>query len=107
MAKKQERLTAELKLRVPEALRKKIEEAAKARDRDQSLNTEIIERLSFTFRNVLLEELLTMQWGEATGQIAAHAAYGGLLNLSDENKEAILQNVRRLLEEVQKGRKFK
>ena len=105
MAKKQERLTAELKLRVPEALRKKIEASAEARDR--SLNTEIVQRLEASFRKVLLEELLMMAWGETTGQIAAGAAYGGLLRLKDEDKETILQNVRRLLEEIQKGRKFK
>ena len=105
MAKKQDRLTAELKLRVPEALRKKIEAAAQSRDR--SLNTEIIQRLEASFRNVLLEELLRMAWGEAVGQIAAVAADAGILNLRDEELEKIVQNVRRLLEEVQKRRKFK
>ena len=95
----------ELRVRVSEALRKKIEAAAQARDR--SINTEIVQRLEASFVNVLLEELLMLAWGEATGQIAARAAYGGILKLRDADKETILKNVRRLLEEVQKGTKFK
>lgn len=103
--KRTDGVSPELRVRVSEALRKKIEASAEARDR--SINTEIVQRLEASFRNVLLEELLMMAWGETTGQIAAGAAYGGLLRLKDEDKETILQNVRRLLDEVQKGTKLK
>ena len=102
--KRTEAASPELRVRVSEALRKKIESAAEAGDR--SINTEIVQRLEASFRHVLLEELLALAYG-GIGAVAYAAAAGGVLNLTDEHKETILQNVRRLLEEVQKGRKFK
>ena len=65
MTKKAERLTAELKLRVPEELRKRIETAAKAQfdGRGQSLNDEMIERLERSFGRGLLDDLLLLAYG--------------------------------------------
>src|SRR5262245_57053492 len=105
MAKKGERLTAELKLRVPEALRKKIELAAKMRfdGKGQSLNEEMIDRLERSFGRGLLDELLTLAYGPTTAFMLMEAHRNGMLKVTDENIEGIVQRVRAFLKHVQKG----
>ena len=105
MAKKSERLTAELKLRLPEALRKKIEMAAKERfgGEGQSLNDEMIERLQWSFGRGLLAELLTAAYGPTTALVLVEAHRNGMLKLTDAHIEAIGKVVRNFLAHVQKG----
>jgi hypothetical protein len=105
MAKKAERLTAELKLRLPEPLRKKLELAAKMRfeGKGTSLNQEMIDRLGRSFGKGLLDELLILAYGPTSAQFLVEAHRGGIFKLSDKGKEDILKCVRTFLEHVQKG----
>ena len=105
MTRKAERLTAELKLRLPERLRKQIEVAAKARfdGKGQSLNEEMIERLQRSFGRGLLDELLQVGYGPTTASTLMEAHKQGMLRIKDEHIEAILARVRKFLEHVQKG----
>jgi hypothetical protein len=102
---KKERLTAELKLRLPEPLRKKIEAAAKARldGRGVSLNTELVDRLDRSFGRGLLEEILTLAYGPTSAVFLIEAHRNKMLKVKDEDIERMLQSVRRFLEGVQKG----
>ena len=100
-----ERTTAELKLRLPEPLRKKIDQAAKARfgGRGHSLNSELIDRLENSFGRGLLDEVLTLAYGSTTAAMLMEAHRNGMLKITDDKIEDIVECVRKFLKNVQKG----
>ena len=100
MAKKPERLSAELKLRLSEELRKKIELAAKKRfdGRGHSLNAEMIDRLERSFGQGLFEEILTLTYGPTTAIFLIEANKRGMLNVKEGQKEDMLEAVSTFLD---------
>jgi hypothetical protein len=102
---KAERLTAELKLRLPEPLRKKIETAAKLRfdGKGHSINQEMIDRLDRSFGRGLLEEILVAAYGPTSAESLIEANRNGMLKIRDEDIERMLQSLRKFLVAVQKG----
>ena len=106
MAKKaDEDQTAQLKVRLPESLRKKIELAAKKRfdGKGQSLNAEMLDRLERSFGRGLLDEILTLAYGPTSAVMLMEAHRNGMLRITDESKEQMVESVRKFLAEVQKG----
>jgi hypothetical protein len=97
-AKQVERATAELKLRLPEALRKAIEIAAK--QRGVSLNTEMVERLDGSFGRWLFEEILRITYGPHASAPLIETYRHGMLRVKPEDKERMLASVSKFLDKI-------
>jgi len=107
VAKNSKDTKADIKIRLTEGLRSRIERTAK--QRGVSMNAEMIERLENSFvKQGLLKEVLTLAYGPQWAAFLSDADAAGVLRFREEDKEVLRKRVNAFIDalpEKEKGKR--